>query len=446
MNLRAGASAIDITPPVGVLLDGYGARTKPSEGVHDPLFARALVLDYEDGGAAAIVGCDLLGMHPWITGEVRRRAEEAYGIPTDGVMVSATHNHAGPAGLREGMFARLDEALAEEVAGKIVQAIGDAWEGRRPVTTKVGAVTVDTVAMNRRDPEGPVDAALPVVLFESEDGPVACLINFACHATVLDGRNLMLSAEFPGVACRIVHQATGAGVVYLNGACGDVNPAWVEQEFPSVERAGQAVGGQAVSLIADLRAAGRGLRSHNIRWDEYLPLASPGRVVEPRLQYQRREIELPQRVFLEDDEYARRLDAAREEAAKHPAGSPERRGAMAEASRWESERWAAVWARRSGMPGSRQTEIQTISLGEGLALLALPGEFFAETAAGVRASTGVHDLLVACYANDYLGYVVPEAEYDRGGYETGITFFAPEAESIIRETAIEMLRQVTSKW
>ena len=56
MDLRAGAASIDITPPAGVLLDGYGGRTKPSEAVHDPLFARVLLLDYVDQGAAVIVG------------------------------------------------------------------------------------------------------------------------------------------------------------------------------------------------------------------------------------------------------------------------------------------------------------------------------------------------------------------------------------------------------
>ena len=86
--------------------------------------------------------------------------------------------------------------------------------------------------------------------------------------------------------------------------------------------------------------------------------------------------------------------------------------------------------------------MQAVSLGEGLALLALPGEFFAETAEMIREEAGIEDLLVACYANDYVGYVVLADEYDRGGYETGVTFFAPEAERIIRDTSIEMLRQV----
>ena len=161
--------------------------------------------------------------------------------------------------------------------------------------------------MNRRDPDGPADTVLRVILFDSDEGPVACLLNFACHATVLDGRNLMLSAEFPGVACRIVEQATGAGVVYLNGACGDVNPAWMEQGFPSVDRAGQVVGGQALRLIADLRATGpRATRAQHSLGRVPAIGALQGASWSLRLQFARREIELPLREFVEDDEYARR--------------------------------------------------------------------------------------------------------------------------------------------
>jgi hypothetical protein len=49
---------------------------------------------------------------------------------------------------------------------------------------------------------------------------------------------------------------------------------------------------------------------------------------------------------------------------------------------------------------------------------------------------------VACYANDYVGYVVPEHSYDEGGYESGVTSFGPEAEGIIRNASVEMLREV----
>ena len=137
----AGAASVDITPPVGVLLDGYGARTKSSEGVHDPLFARVLVsttvMRLRRRSSDAICwGCTRGSL-----GRCGGGRRQAYGIPGDAIIVSVPHNHAGPAGLREGMFARLDEGLAEEVAAKIVARDRQAWKTRRVGRSKLGRRT-----------------------------------------------------------------------------------------------------------------------------------------------------------------------------------------------------------------------------------------------------------------------------------------------------------------
>lgn len=442
-TLLAGAAAVDITPPVGGLMDGYGVRLEPSRGVHDPLFARALVLDCGGGpdDRCALVSCDLLGVHPWITGEVRRLAADAAAVPAEHVVVAATHNHAGPAGLRGGMFSRLDEGLAAMVARRVAGAIEFAFDQRRSATLKVGRATVDTVSMNRRHPEWPIDPVLRLLLVDGDDGPVASLLNFACHGTVLDATNLSLSAEFPGAACRLLQQETSAPALYLNGACADVNPVWVRQDFDSVSRVGSIIGGQALRLIDELRTLGPGQRAHNIRWDEFPEKPVPGRIVGPRLRAARREVELPLRPFATDEEYAARIAGLEAEVEPLPAASDERRSVMARLTRLRTERWAATWARRRPETVQR-TELQALSLGEGLALLALPGEFFVSTAESIRAASGVDDLLVACYANDYVGYVIPPAAYDEGGYEAGITFCAPECEGIIVNASLALLREV----
>ena len=55
--LRAGAAVVDITPKLGVLLDGAISKPGPAKGIHDRLYARALVLD--DGTTrVGIVICD----------------------------------------------------------------------------------------------------------------------------------------------------------------------------------------------------------------------------------------------------------------------------------------------------------------------------------------------------------------------------------------------------
>jgi neutral ceramidase len=442
-TLLGGAAIVDITPPAGGLMDGYGDRAQPSQGVHDPLFARVLVLDYGDD-QCAVVGCDLLGMHPQIVAEVRQGALSLCGIPAEHVLVAATHSHAGPWGLRAGMFCQLAKDLAAEVARKIIGAVVFAHSQRRAATLKLGQALVDTVSQNRRHPDWPIDPVLRVLLVDGEDGrPIATLLNFACHATVLSGANLMLSSEFPGVACRIVQEQTRASAVYVNGACANVNPTWIRQDFDSVDRMGQILGGQALRLIAELRTLGPGQRAHNIRCDEFTEKAVPGRMVEPRLRAARREMDLPLRLFRPDEEYAARIAELEAEAIPLAEGSDERREVMARLTRAQNERWAGAWARRQPQAANLRTELQALALGDGLALLALPGEFFVETAEAIRAECDIPDVLLACYANDYIGYVPPPEAYAQGGYEAGVTFFAPEAGAIVRRTAVQVLESLS---
>ena len=358
MTLLAGAAVVDITPPVGVMMDGYGGRTTPSQGVHDPLMARVLVLDH-DGTRVAIVSCDLLGMHREITAAIRERAAASCGIDPDGVVVAAMHNHAGPIGLRGGMFSRVDPELAAAFVDSVCVALEEATAALRPATLKLGRGSVESVSMNRRDPEGPIDPLMRMLLVEGEDGPIASILNFSCHATVLNGANLELTGEFVGVAARLVHEQTGAPCIYLNGACGDVNPTWIKQDFASVERVGRIVGGEALRAIGELQTVGVGQRAHNIRWDEFPEKAVFGKVVEPRLRVARREIDLAWRRFEEDEKYADLIEKFRAEAEATPPESDARRAAMAQLSRWQSERWAAVWARRTGET-SQRTEVQVL--------------------------------------------------------------------------------------
>jgi len=296
--------------------------------------------------------------------------------------------------------------------------------------------------MNRRDPGLPIDPQLRVLLIDGEEAPIATVLNFACHATTLSGENLLLSAEFPGAACRLLREQTGAPALYLQGACGNVNPVWIKQDFESVERLGHIVGGQALRVVEELRALGPGQRAHNIRWDEFPEKPVPGRIVDPRLRTGRREIEVPLRSFLADGDYAARIEELESKASGLPPRSDARRDVMAQLTRFQNERWAATWARREPERVSQRTEVQVLSLGEGLTLLALPGEFFVETADVIRARCGVEDVLLACYANDYVGYVIPPDAYEQGGYEAGITFCAPEAEAIVVEASLGLLKEV----
>src|SRR5437870_5648607 len=86
-ELRIGAAAVTITPPIGAPMgSSYGITI--STGVHDDLYAKALVL--EVGGArAAMVSCDLISIRRPIVAEARRLIEKMTGLRGDQVILSA---------------------------------------------------------------------------------------------------------------------------------------------------------------------------------------------------------------------------------------------------------------------------------------------------------------------------------------------------------------------
>ena len=460
--LRAAAASVDITPPPGGMMDGYGSRLTPSQGVHDPLFARVLVLDYgeststahpeaPEGRAAVIVGCDLLGVHPWLTAELRRRVRESLGIAEDAVLLAATHNHAGPVGLRAGMFSRLDEALAETTVAKIVAAVEQAWESRRPVTLKTGTAEVDTIGMNRRDPAGPADAVLRAVLFDGEDGPVASLLNFACHATVLSGANMLLSAEFPASPAasskrrraRPPSTSTAPAETSTRCGCARTSPASSARGRPSAARPCGCSPTSARRATACARTTSAGTSSPSAPCPDASPSrasASPGGRSTCRCASS-----LPTR-----STWFTRIEAAQAEADRHPPPPPRRGGEGPGPAARHGTTLAPLQA-SAGPPSGRGAPAKPARTAQNCRrsrsamasrFLALPGEFFAETGALIRKDAGIEQLLIACYANDYAGYIVPEHAYDEGGYESGVTFFTGEAEAIIRAASLELLREV----
>ncbi len=147
MTMQAGFTEIDITPPLGTRKIGWLVAME-SDQVLDPLFARAAVFT-ADGQAIGFIQTDTLSIRWSTVQEIRRRISERFGVAGDGVMVSATHNHAGPAVARLGVVQRDNEYLSVLI-DRCVAAFSQAWEQRRPALLG-GASTFEwQVAFNRR--------------------------------------------------------------------------------------------------------------------------------------------------------------------------------------------------------------------------------------------------------------------------------------------------------
>lgn len=439
--MRIGAATIDITPPVGTALDGYGGRTDVSLAVHDPLYARALYLD--DGTTqVALVVCDLIGIGSFLAARARELIAERPGIPPSNVLISATHTHAGPAGVR----GRGEAVLVEEIARKIAGAVRVAHRAAAEGVLKYGQTELSSFAQNRRHPDWPIDHRLDVVAADTPDGRnIATVARYACHATTLNFDNLEITADYPGELCRTVGSVIGGGAqaLFFNGACGNINPTWIRQDFANVRRVGSIAGAKAAALSQELRPLGLSHQGDNIRWDERTPKAIDGALVAGPLRAFSFTFEAPHRVGPDADTVERSLDAL--ERAFRDAESTmtreERRAAMERLTAARMERLSLARTRDKG--ASRTEEVQAFALGRNLHVVALPGEVFYETGEDIRRLSGLPNLLVIAYANDYPGYFCRPEAYAQGGYEAGVTPFAPEADGLLIEAAVAALRRVS---
>src|SRR5690242_1448768 len=94
-ELRAGAARVDITPSQPVLMAGYESRTNLSQGVHDPLSARALAFE-QDGQRLVLVSIDNLGFYNQTADPLRAAILETCHLQGSELLLCAIHTHSAP--------------------------------------------------------------------------------------------------------------------------------------------------------------------------------------------------------------------------------------------------------------------------------------------------------------------------------------------------------------
>lgn len=424
MTIRAGVAVRDVTPEPGAPMSGFVARTRGALEAHDPLSVRALVV-----GDTTLVTVDVVGLHE----DTCRRIRERCGT-LRAVVVHATHTHGGPVSMPGRLGERLDSAWLARVEDAAVDAVHEAAARQQPVEITAANAPEPGVARNRRRPDGPVDASLPVVALRRLDGSLlAVVVSYACHPVILGADNLLLTADYPGVVRQHIEGELGGVALFLTGCAGDANTGHsAESSITTAPTAGRTFEACAEVGSRIARAALNGLSRGRSAPDDTITAG-------------RADVELA-------------LDVPTSEQLR------------AEATRWADAAQSAPddaqralydsWARWAGAAASGATSGEGLSstattawsgsvslLGWGPAtIVGLPGEPFAATAADVRTLVGDGVTIVAGYCDGCPGYLPPADEYPLGGYEVADAHryygmpgpFAPgSAERLV--TAVERL-------
>ncbi len=383
--MRAGFGKVEITPPLGVELAGYGYYlNRTADRVLDPLYARAAVFE-QDGERYALVSCDCLGLSREIVGDVEITLFRDCEISPDHVTLVSVHTHTGPAMKYHGGCGEVDPDYVSAVPGKIAAACRAALIDLKEVTGLrfFRSAIQQAWAYNRACAENPVDDQVRFFRIDRRDAAPMALASYACHA-VCQGNIRGISADYPGRVCAEL-EGKGFKALYLNGACGDIDPIRCTKEERPARLSGfadticQGMAGEGVSL----------------------PLTVSGGQVEEKLRLQ----------HITPDDIRRMADQANEKETDPPGG-----GRVARA--WEQEMLEKYVPKMT----EETFHVRYLSLG-GVPIAALPFETYTLTGMLIRRALGSENALVLGCAGEMLGYLPTMDDYDRKSYASKDAFF-----------------------
>lgn len=243
---------VDLTTPVPIRLSGFG-KVRQAKGVHDPVWARIFL--FEGKEELLWITMDLLGMDEGMVQMLSKRT----GIPADRIVISATHTHSAPVGTLlntvppfeglEAVVGDYNSVYMEKIANEIVEKVNELKNELQPYQTRVIKGTIEGLGTNRHDPEMENDPDVMLLDFLLEDGRKAMICRMACHPTVLNQDNLLISADYPGTLEKGLPEYDT--VAYVNGSCGDISTRFTRKAngFEELDRYGKLIADTLHGLI-----------------------------------------------------------------------------------------------------------------------------------------------------------------------------------------------------
>jgi neutral ceramidase len=439
-EFRAGAAATKITPPLGAPLAGY-YYTRAAEGVHDDLYAKALVLEVSTTKVAFVV-CDLISLPRTVVEEARKIISAESGVPGENVMISATHSHTGPVlggGSARNAAQGGESDIATRYVGELPKRIAESVRlAEQNLTNAVPFAAwgrMEALSFNRRyimrdgtvawNPgklntnivraAGPIDPDVELFYVETPDGkrPLATYVNFAMHPDTMGG--LQISADYPGVLSKVLGEYKGPEMVtvFANGTCGNINHVNVNWKDPQkgpaeTMRVGTSLAGEVLQRYGKLRPLKIGpLRAGSETVNLPLPIVAAKEIEEAR-----RIAQIPavtgtnQPKFLDRVKAYKVLDVVAREGKPHAL------------------------------------EVQVIALGDEVAWVSLPGEIFVELGLAIKKASPFYYTFITELANGSIGYIPNREAYAQGNYEVESARCAEGSGELLVQSAIHQLKQV----
>ncbi len=424
---KAGVAKVLITPEGSLWQAGFAARTRPSEGTLQPLYAKALALEDQAGNHTVLITADLLGFTAEMSRNISQRAQEKYGLPRDRLLFNASHTHGGPiVGRMLAVAYPLDRRQWEDVAeytrrleDKILALIGAALADLAPARLSAGK-TQAMFAANRRVPTengyqggvnrlGPVDHNVPFLAVDDSRGQLRGIVfSYACHNTTVPAQEYRFHGDWAGYS-----------------------QAWLEETYPD------ATAFFLNGCGADANAYPRGSVEWASRHGETL-----ARAVHEALTGPLEAVHGPVKSTLEEISLAFATPPSRRELEVRLQG-----GNVYE--RRHAREMLEILDEKGAIPTNYPYFLQVWQFGPDFTLVALAGEVVVDYALRLKKELGPGTIWVAGYSNDVSAYIPSRRILEEGGYEGGgamLYYVQPGPFTIsVEATIINKVRQMVKR-
>lgn len=411
--MKIGLHKTDITPRVGVELQGYGPfLNRHSNGVYDPLFARAMAVEVK-GERAVLVSCDLIGVTRDVCDVAEHMVHQKTGIPVSHILIHAIHSHSSPSTRAYSGWGTPDPPYLEILPRRIADACLAAVANLQPATLAHAEVPCTGIAINREYDafSGPsIDAVLQdgwqpakpevtdttchVFRIMARGKVTGFLSYYGCHPVIGGPESFKIHGDYAGVATnRLEQRYPGSIGLFLQGAQGDINTAVVCAKEPEALR--------ALDALADryARAVDAGLQTAQPLTVDRL-IAKRQSVLFSRKAWGRKKL---QTLLAEQETVLHAPDAS--------DGNGSLRLAMVRALALRR----LLAQLKAGQSLEPSTTVQGLRLGP-VSFLGAPFEIFRAIKNDVVAAATSPLPLVMGFTGDSLGYAVDKTKAAQGGY------------------------------
>lgn len=460
--LSAGVGRVDISPPVGVAHAGWGAQThQVSIGNDMPLLVTALVVKNQDV-QLAIVDVDIGIFTGQQDRDIRQLISDKTRIPFDNIRLAYSHTHSGPITFGEWIKDGIDLANDwwDTIPNACVEAVVEANNTSLPARTGFGRGSCD-VNINRRPArkngelftgrnwDGFVDHDVDVLGLDDADGnPIATIVNYAMHPTIMAHENQWVTPDFPGRMREVVEDTVGGLCLFLQGASGNQGPVdGFTGDLRVYRKAGAKLGAEASLVRLNIDPLEREQRLDKILLsgaDLGIYTDVPTSESDATVAVHNLTVDLPTRevASVEDAQKAYDAGAKNLEAVRTSGASPDEvQRAVSKVMR------ANIYlnvARNSALyvkDGMINMGIQSMRIGETV-LVSAPVEPFAELADEIKKRSGAPNTIFSGFSNGHYAYLTTDMAFEEGGYEVSVTPFAPGAAGLTIEASLEAVDEV----